>query len=170
MYAPNAAGRLIAPPARERCDAGRDRAVGAAPRSGGLPGDFFMHEILKNPRPAILIVDDEPAIRTLLTRWLRDAGYECLQAESAADAVELLASREISLITLDINMPGGSGLHLLDGISKQHPDTAVIMLTGERDTDVAVRASPVEPAVTWSSPWTARNCCFTCVAAWSGAA
>ena len=99
-----------------------------------------MHRVVKNPRPAILIVDDERAIRALLFRWLRDAGYECVEAESAAEVALRLQTREISLVTLDINMPGDSGLHLLDWIRQQHPDTAVIMLTGERDTDVAVRA------------------------------
>ncbi len=42
-----------------------------------------------------------------------------------------MQTREISLVTLDINMPGDSGLHLLDWIRQQHPDTAVIMLTGD---------------------------------------
>ncbi len=99
-----------------------------------------MHRVVQHPRPVILIVDDETSIRTLLVRWLYDAGYDCLEAAGAAEAAVRLESQEVSLVTVDIKMPESSGLHLLDVINEKYPDTAVIMLTGERGTDVAVRA------------------------------
>ena len=63
-----------------------------------------------------LIVDDECGIRSLLARWLAGEGFECLQAESAHRARELLHGAAIDLVTLDINMPGTTGTELLDEI------------------------------------------------------
>ena len=88
----------------------------------------------------LLVVDDEPVVRDLLSRWLRDAGYSCTTASSAAAAWAHLQEHHVDLATLDITMPGGSGLDLLDQIRKSQPDTAAIMLTAEGDTAKAIRA------------------------------
>ncbi|HTU25571.1 MAG TPA: response regulator [Pirellulales bacterium] len=103
----------------------------------------------------ILVVDDERAVRELIARWLRGAGYDCSTADSPAAAWQQLQSGEIDLATLDITMPGGSGLDLLDRIKAAFPDTAAIMLTAEGDASKAIRAltagaygyllKPVEP-------------------------
>ncbi len=88
----------------------------------------------------VLIVDDEPLVRDLLARWLRHEGYECATADCAAAACAHLQEQPVDLVTLDITMPGGSGLDLLDRIRGMLPDVAALMLTAESDTTNAIRA------------------------------
>jgi putative two-component system response regulator len=88
----------------------------------------------------VLIVDDEPAVRDLLSRWLSDEGYACKTACEPAAAWAHLQTFPVDVATLDITIAGGSGLDLLDRIRQSLPDTAVIMLTAEGDTAQAIRA------------------------------
>lgn len=99
-----------------------------------------MQGLNHNPPAQLLVVDDEPLIRDLLSRWLRDQGYLCTTASSAAAAWAHLQEHHVDLATLDITMPGGSGLDLLDQIKQMLPDTAAIMLTALGDTANAIRA------------------------------
>jgi putative two-component system response regulator len=88
----------------------------------------------------LLIVDDDAIVQRLLSRWLGVAGYSCDVASNAQAAWARLKEHGVDLVTLDIRMPGGSGLDLLDQIKQTFPDTAVLMLTGEGDTSKAIRA------------------------------
>lgn len=87
---------------------------------------------------SLLIVDDEQAIRRLLKEWLSVEGYHCREAAGAAQALEELRNDAVSLVLLDINMPGKTGGELLPEIKASFPDTAVIMATAISDTGVAV--------------------------------
>jgi len=96
---------------------------------------------LSTTTPAqLLVVDDEPYLQVLLSRWLRDDGHVCARAGGAADAWAHLQQQAVDLVTLDIRMPGGSGLDLLDKIKETYPDTAVLMVSGEGDMADAIRA------------------------------
>jgi len=81
----------------------------------------------------ILVVDDEAPIRTLLARLLGRHGFDCLTAASADEARELLAAERMTLILSDVNMPGESGLDFAREVSSDHPDTAIVMVTGLDD-------------------------------------
>ena len=85
----------------------------------------------------ILIVDDEPAIREMIGMALIRTGYEILEAGSALDAREILASRQPDLILLDWMLPGQSGFELIRQLQKDKSRTPppVIMLTA-RDQEV----------------------------------
>jgi putative two-component system response regulator len=87
---------------------------------------------------SILIVDDETPIRCLLARYLRDDGWECAQAESAERAIERLEASTPDMVVTDINMPGHSGIWLLEQISQRWPQTSVLMLTASSDTRCAI--------------------------------
>ena len=82
-----------------------------------------------NQQERILIVDDEPAARKLINRILSEEGYQCEEADSAAQALDRLRSSKAELVILDIRMPGKSGIELLPEIKAFHPDTAVIMVS-----------------------------------------
>ncbi len=88
----------------------------------------------------VLAVDDDPGVRELLSRWVTDAGYRCARAENARDAWSQLQQYEFDLVTLDLRMPGRSGLDLLKQIKREYPDVAVVMLTGGGDTTSAIDA------------------------------
>ncbi len=88
---------------------------------------------------SILIVDDERAIRRLLCQKLSDEGYQCQEATNAEQALEKLKNNLISLVVLDIKMPGKSGIELLPEIKAAYPDTAVVMATATTDINVAIQ-------------------------------
>jgi DNA-binding NtrC family response regulator len=88
----------------------------------------------------ILIVEDEENIREVLRRGLSRAGYESVTAGGADQASELLEAKDLALVLLDITMPGKSGMMLLPEIVVQHPDVAVVMLTGVADVSIGVQA------------------------------
>jgi len=90
----------------------------------------------------VLIVDDEPQIRRVVRTTLSSQGYAILEAKSGEEALEKLRSDHPSLILLDVNMPGISGLDACREI-RESSDVPIIMLTvrnAERDKVQALDA------------------------------
>ncbi len=83
----------------------------------------------------ILIADDDPAIRNLLTLELRDEGYEVISAENGEQALTILGENQVDLIILDIMMPEKDGWEVCKAIRDREYGTRqkIVMLTG-RDT------------------------------------
>ena len=80
----------------------------------------------------ILVVDDDDAIRDVIQIYLRNAGYEVLQAEDGQEALALLARTKVQLIILDLMMPH------MDGISfclklRETSQTPIIMLSAKTE-------------------------------------
>lgn len=94
---------------------------------------------MKTERSSILIVDDEKAVRDLLTLEL-DTEYTCTSATSAREAMKLLASDSFELVLSDIAMPGGSGLELCEFVRRSYPNTVVVMVSGLNDIQDAIEA------------------------------
>jgi putative nucleotidyltransferase with HDIG domain len=90
-------------------------------------------------REALLIVDDEDAVRRVLYLKLSREGYTCQEANNAEQALHVLETIPIALAILDIKMPGKSGMELLPEIKQGYPDTALIMVTAVNDIDIAVQ-------------------------------
>lgn len=88
--------------------------------------------------PKILIVDDEPGIRNLISAYLRNEGYELQEAADGPSALKISQSFKPDLIILDIMLPGMDGLEVLSLI-KQDADPYVIFLTAKtEETDKIV--------------------------------
>ena len=85
-----------------------------------------------------LIVDDEAIIRRILVQILSRAGYTCLEAGNAEEALERIRSNTVDIALLDITMPGRSGIELLNDVTADYPNIAVIMLTAIVDTEIGV--------------------------------
>jgi putative two-component system response regulator len=81
----------------------------------------------------VMIVDDEEPVRRTLVRLLSRENFSCTVAADTAEARRLLASSEFELVLSDVNMPGESGLEFVKDLLMEHPDTAVIMITGLDD-------------------------------------
>lgn len=88
----------------------------------------------------ILIVDDEPHIRSMVSGLLEDEGYRTKAVESAFKAEEILSSQQVELILLDIQMPGKDGLTFLDDNRDRLADIPVIIISGRGDIPTAVAA------------------------------
>ena len=89
----------------------------------------------------ILVVDDEAPVRRTLSRALAADGYECADAESVPRAREMLEADRYDLVICDLNMPGESGMTLLEELDRSHSEVAVLMATGEDDPAIAHSAS-----------------------------
>jgi putative two-component system response regulator len=74
-----------------------------------------------------------------LREKLSAGGYHCDEAGTGQEALERLAKDTADLVLLDIKMPGKSGVEVLPRIRSECPDTAVIMISGVIDTDIAIR-------------------------------
>jgi CheY-like chemotaxis protein len=84
-----------------------------------------------SPTPLILLVDDEAAIREMMTIFLESEGYEVGSAENGPQALRLLAERDWSLVITDGLMPGMSGEELATAIRKENASIPIILTTGE---------------------------------------
>lgn len=87
----------------------------------------------------ILIIDDEDNIRASLSSALSKRGHQCVTADSFAQGSEF-ASLEYDIILLDVYLGDGSGLDLLANILKRRPSQCVVMISGQADIDMAVKA------------------------------
>jgi putative two-component system response regulator len=90
--------------------------------------------------PELLIADDDEAMRRWEERVVRDQGYSCDGACDANAVRDHLQQSSYQLALLDIKMPGESGMELLSYIRRSHPDVAVLMVTGEDSTKLAMTA------------------------------
>jgi putative two-component system response regulator len=88
------------------------------------------------PKESILLVDDEEAIRSILSKGLGVRGYICDEAENGDQALTKLEAHPSDLVIMDINMPGRLGSEVLTDITRQFPETAVIMASGVTDNKV----------------------------------
>ncbi len=88
----------------------------------------------------VLIVDDERAIRDLLSDAVRHTGYEVFSASNGEEALSLIRQENIHIAICDIRMPGMSGIELLKQILDISPETIVIMITAYASVETAVNA------------------------------
>ena len=92
-------------------------------------------------RKTILIVDDEESIRQSLGGVLADDGYEIVTAGSGEDALRVVEEEMLSLVLLDIWLPGIDGIETLKIIKSEHPQLRVVMMSGHGTIETAVKAT-----------------------------
>jgi two-component system nitrogen regulation response regulator NtrX len=90
----------------------------------------------------ILIVDDEPDIRMLVTGILRDEGYETREAADSDQAVAVFRARRPGLVILDVWLQGSKldGLQILETMHREEPVVPVVMISGHGTIETAVQA------------------------------
>jgi two-component system nitrogen regulation response regulator GlnG len=88
----------------------------------------------------ILVADDEPSIRWLLDRLLRQAGHSVTIVEDGAAALAATTAEPFDVAFMDIRMPGLDGLDALSRLRAESPDTAVIVMTAHGSVRAAVEA------------------------------
>ncbi len=88
----------------------------------------------------ILIVDDEKSIRRTLGEFLREDGYEVLEAEDAEAALQRLRETECDVVVTDIILPRVTGVELLRRIRDVAPHVQTVMMTGEPTVETASEA------------------------------
>lgn len=82
----------------------------------------------------ILVVDDEPQVRAMLSLFLRKSGFEVSEAKDGDEALRIVSSADIALIILDLIMPGKEGLETLTALRKNGSEPKVIAVSGGAKT------------------------------------
>lgn len=88
----------------------------------------------------ILVVDDEDALRTVLSGELAGEGYEVETAADGDEAINVVQARTFDLVLLDIKMPKVDGFEVLKFLKSKYPNIKVIMLTGFADLKNAIES------------------------------
>ncbi len=111
---------------------------------------------MKSDRPAILVVDDEFALRDSLSRWLVKDGFDAVPAASAESALAMAGHRAFDAAVVDVRMPGMDGLELQAALHAIDPAMEVVIVTAFGSVETAVKAlkdgafdyltKPVDPA------------------------
>jgi CheY-like chemotaxis protein len=88
-------------------------------------------------RPGVLVVDDEPLMRTMLQLGLKGDGFDVCLASNGRDAIELYEKHRdnIAVVLLDVRMPGLDGLQTLDALLKLNPKVQVCLMSGGTGAD-----------------------------------
>lgn len=81
----------------------------------------------------LLVVDDEPSILTLLKFNLEQSGFEVLTAENGNDALEIAVNEDLTLIVLDLMLPGMDGMDVCKTLRQEKINTPILMLTAKDD-------------------------------------
>jgi signal transduction histidine kinase/CheY-like chemotaxis protein len=103
-----------------------------SPLAAGQPG------LLEGAHATVLVVDDEPTVRMLVTDLLRELGYVIIEAADGAGGLEVLHSdARIDLLVTDVGLPGGmNGRQLADAARVQRPALKVLFITGFAETSL----------------------------------
>jgi two-component system nitrogen regulation response regulator NtrX len=90
--------------------------------------------------PSILVVDDEPGVRSSLSGVLRDEGFEVDAAASGEECLDRAARSPYDVIVLDVWLPGIDGIMTLQRLRERKIDAQVVMISGHGNIESAVRA------------------------------
>ena len=99
-----------------------------------------MEETDRQEQAKILVVEDDPDIRKILTLFLQEKQYTVKVAESAPQALEMLSEEPTDLILSDVRMPGMSGLDLLRAVKERDPEIELVLMSAYTSVKDAVEA------------------------------
>jgi CheY-like chemotaxis protein len=88
----------------------------------------------------ILVIDDDAILRDLVTDWLEAAGYSVRRAANCCAAVTELGRQAPSLIVSDMFMPGPCGAEAIAQLKREHPDVALIAVSGHFNSGQGISA------------------------------
>src|SRR2546422_6222258 len=110
--------------------------------------DATVHERIR-----VLVVDDDPEVRSLLGRVLTKSSWSTTEASSGADAMATLGRQQFDVVLLDVKVPDASGLAILRWARESDVDTEFVILTGNADVETAVEAMRLGAYDFVTKPW-----------------
>ena len=82
-------------------------------------------------RPDVLVVDDQPSIRSLTSRWLEHSGYRVLAVSTADQALDAMDGSGAGIAVVDVHLVGHDGVWLARQLRERTPDAALIFVSGD---------------------------------------
>jgi CheY-like chemotaxis protein len=103
----------------------------------------------------ILVVEDEALVRCLVVRMLQSLGYQTVEAETAATALEVLAANpQVAMLLTDVVLPGGkSGVDLAQEAHRRRPDLKVLFTSGYTEAHLTPFSRHLETSELLSKPY-----------------
>lgn len=93
--------------------------------------ETIISDMVDADRPKLMIVDDDPEVRSVVAEFLEDAGYEVVQATGGREALDLLSGHtDLKMIISDIRMPDMSGIELANMATRRRRDLKIILISG----------------------------------------
>ncbi len=102
----------------------------------------------------VVVADDEPGLRLLLTAILSGAGYEVLQAQDGLEALRLCQHDRVDLLLTDLVMPDQEGLETIRRMRHERPDIPVVAMSGAFDGDFLEVAQALGASAVLPKPFT----------------
>ena len=94
----------------------------------------------EDDRARLLVVDDQPTVRTSLRDLLSLEGYQVDEASSGEEALARFDDVRYDLLLIDVRMPGMDGPEVMRYLRRDHPDLPVVLLTAHASVDHAITA------------------------------
>ena len=114
----------------------------------------------------LLIVEDDPEFRETCQHWMTRKGHKVRAAANGHEALEIFETHHFDVVLLDMNMPGLSGLEVLDRIRESNNDAQVVVLTGQGTIENAVSAMQMGAADYLTKPFPLGELEQRCRIAW----
>ena len=100
----------------------------------------------------VMVVDDDPAVRTLLTKWLMEWGCEVATFSGGHEAVEAVQAEPCDLVLLDLMMPSPNGVETLGNLRQVRPGLEVVIITAFFDSKLMDEALQFGPLTILKKP------------------
>ncbi len=120
----------------------------------------------EQPPISLLLVEDEDDFRETTARWMSRKGHNVAEAPNAQEALALLDRQQFDVAVVDMNMPGISGVELLQRMKSQDFETEVIILTGQGTIESAVQAMKMGACDYLTKPFPLGDLEQRCQLAW----
>ena len=91
----------------------------------------------------ILLIDDDEQVRAFLSRVLKEAGYDVVEASNGRAALDMFSQTPPELVLTDILMPEADGLEVIAWIVDKHPTTRIVAMTGGRGENNFLRSAEI---------------------------
>ena len=91
------------------------------------------------PKAHILLVEDDPAVRTGVREYLSASGFEISEADTCAAAQAIFQTVRIDIAIMDYHLPDGNAIHLVTAFKALDRDVPIVVLTGHGSIELAVR-------------------------------
>ena len=95
---------------------------------------------MKTAQGTVLLIEDDAALARSLIRVMNAEGYQVVHANSGSAAVEKVMSRSFDAVISDLNLPGASGVDVLNVVRAYDPDVPLVLMTGCPSVDTAIEA------------------------------